>query len=121
MVRSEGGVGRHPPNGGRGSGDLGGRNGSPRSSPDMRGLGDRAYALAAFPLFIACPMPGYSPIAELSWGFGPSVGGDRRPVSLPGTAVVEAAGEGQAESGGLWGGRQEGTGPLSDSWQRWGP
>lgn len=69
------------------------------------GVGDWAYVLAAFPLFLTRPMPRYSPIAELSplvpWGPGPSVGGGCRPVPPPETAVVEAAGEAQAESGGL--------------------
>lgn len=89
----------------RGSGDRRGGNGPQRCSPGGSGVGAWAHGRGVSPLFLAPPVPQHSPLAELSLvvprGPGPSVGGGYRPVPPPGTAVAEAAGEAQAESGGL--------------------
>lgn len=66
---------------------------------------DWRYGQMAFPFFPVPPMLRYSLVAELSpvvsWGLGPFVGSGCRPVPSPESAVMEAAGEAQAESGGL--------------------
>lgn len=79
------------------------------------GVGDQACSPTAFPLFLAQPMPPYSPAGGIvlctAWGPGPSSGGGSRPVQPLETAVVLAAGEAQAESGGLRGGGRRARSP----------